>query len=109
MERAAGSEHWSEIQDWIWGERADVLAFSGRLKEARTMSQRAVEVALEADRRESAAQHEAASAVREALFGNMLDARRRVRRRRGFRTGWTQSMERRSHSPFQATRCGRNR
>jgi eukaryotic-like serine/threonine-protein kinase len=76
MERAAAeSEHWSEIQDWIWGERAQVLAFSGRLQNARVMSRRAVEVALGANRRESAAQHEAAAAVREALFGNGAAAR----------------------------------
>jgi len=72
---AAESEHWSEIQDWIWGERAQVLAFSGRLQNARVMSRRAVEVALGANRRESAAQHEAAAAVREALFGNGAAAR----------------------------------
>src|SRR4051812_19053129 len=42
----AASESLSEIQDWIWGERAAVLAFSGHLKQARAMSQRAVEVAL---------------------------------------------------------------
>ena len=33
METAgAEAERRSEIQDWIWGERAGVLAFSGRLK-----------------------------------------------------------------------------
>ncbi len=68
---AAESEHWSEIQDWVWGERAQVFAFSGRLSQARAMSRRAVEVALAANRKESAAQHEAAAAVREALFGNV--------------------------------------
>lgn len=74
----AESEHWSEIQDWIWGERAAVLSFAGRLKQARTMSHRAVEVALGAKRQESAAQHEAAAAVREALFGNRAEARTRA-------------------------------
>ncbi len=69
MERAGvAAEGMSEIQDWIWGQRAAVLAFSGHLQEARSMSHRAVEMALQADRRESAAQHEAALAVREALF-----------------------------------------
>ena len=88
MERAGiASEHLSEIQDWIWGERAAVLAFSGRLKEARVMSERAVEVALAADRRESAAQHEAAAAVREALFGNKSEARRRAEAAQRFSAG----------------------
>lgn len=84
---AAEAEHRSEIQDWVWGERAQVLAFSGRLQNARMMSRHAVEVALAADRRESAAQHEAAAAVREALFGNAAEARmiaaRAQRRSRG--------------------------
>ena len=84
---AAESEQRSEIQDWIWGERAQVLAFLGRLQNARMMSRHAVEVALAADRRESAAQHEAAAAVREALFGNAAAARmiaaRAQRRSRG--------------------------
>ncbi len=79
MEAAdAEAEHESEIQDWVWGERAAVLAFSGRLKQARELSHRAVEVALEANRQESAAQHEAAAAVREALFGNVAEARARA-------------------------------
>jgi tetratricopeptide (TPR) repeat protein len=75
---AAASEHQSEIQDWIWGERGAVLAFAGRLHQARVMSGQAVEVALQANRRESAAQHEAAAAVREALFENPLEARTRA-------------------------------
>jgi hypothetical protein len=31
-------EGMSEIQDWIWGERGQVLAFLARLKQARAMS-----------------------------------------------------------------------
>jgi eukaryotic-like serine/threonine-protein kinase len=60
------------------GERAQVLAFSGHVKQAKAMSHRAVEVALQANRREAAAQHEAAVAVREALFGNLAEARKRA-------------------------------
>lgn len=40
--------------------------------------QRPVKLALEADRREAAAQHETAAAVREALFGNVAEARKRA-------------------------------
>ncbi len=79
MERMGiAAEGMSEIQDWIWGERGQVLAFSGRLKQAREMSQRAVQVALASNRNEAAAQHEAAWAVREALFGNLAEARKRA-------------------------------
>ncbi len=79
MERVdLASEGMSEIQDWIWGERAAVLAFSGRLRQARLMSRHAVQAALEANRREAAAQHEAAAAVREAFFGNAAEAQRRA-------------------------------
>jgi hypothetical protein len=39
MERAGvAAEGMSEIQDWIWGQRVAVLAFSGHLQEARSMS-----------------------------------------------------------------------
>ncbi len=79
MERVSiAAEGMSEIQDWIWGERGQVLAFSGHLKQARVMSQRAVKLALQADRREAAAQHEAAAALREALFGNGAEAHKRA-------------------------------
>jgi tetratricopeptide (TPR) repeat protein len=79
MERVSvAAEHLSEIQDWIWGQRAAVLAFSGHMTAARRMWRRAVDVALAADRREAAAQHEAAAAVREAFFGNSSQARRRA-------------------------------
>jgi len=88
MERVdLASEGMSEIQDWIWGERADVLAFSGRLKQARLMSQHAVQVALGANRPEAAAQHEAAAAVREALFGNPIEARKRAAAAQSFSRG----------------------
>jgi tetratricopeptide (TPR) repeat protein len=64
-----------------------VLAFSGHLKQARLMSQHAVQVALNANRREAAAQHEAAAAVREALFGNIAEGRRRAVAAQSFSRG----------------------
>jgi tetratricopeptide (TPR) repeat protein len=67
-----------EIQDWIWGERASVFAYSGRWKEAKETSRHAIEIALAANRPESAAQHEAAMAVNAALFGNLSEARSRA-------------------------------
>jgi hypothetical protein len=53
-----------------------VFAYHGRLRQARTMSHRAVDLARQSNNLESAAQHEAAAAVREALFGSPADARK---------------------------------
>ncbi len=64
------------IQDWMSDQEGSVLAYSGRLQEARAKSRRAVDIARQAGRHESASQHEAAVAVREALFGNAPEARR---------------------------------
>ena len=61
--------------DWITDQQAAVLAYSGHLQLARGESQRAVDLARQAGRPDGAAQHEAAMAVREALFGNADDAR----------------------------------
>jgi eukaryotic-like serine/threonine-protein kinase len=69
-----GAGEW--IQDWMSDQEGSVLAYSGRLQEARAKSRRAVDIAQQAGRRESASQHEAEVAVREALFGNAPEARR---------------------------------
>lgn len=69
-----GAGEW--IQDWISDQEGSVLAYSGRLQEARAKSRRAVDIARQAGRQESALQHEAGAAVREALFGNAAAARR---------------------------------
>ena len=81
MERSAalaqekyGAGEW--IQDWMSDQQGLVLAYSGRLHEARAKSRRAVNIAQQAGRHESASQHEAGVAMREALFGNARDARR---------------------------------
>jgi len=68
-----GAGEW--IQDWILDQEGSVLAYSGRLQEARERSRRAVAVARQTGRLESASQHEAATAMREALFGNFPEAR----------------------------------
>lgn len=81
------AERTSELGDWIWDQRASVLAYSGHLQQARTLSRRAIELAQEIQRSESAAQHEAAAAVREALFGNVREARRRALLAQGFSKG----------------------
>jgi len=66
------------IQAWMSDQEGSVLAYSGRLQEARAKSRRAVDIARQAGRLESASQHEAGAAVREALFGNAPEARRRA-------------------------------
>jgi len=69
-----GAGEW--IQDWMSDQEGSVQAYSGRLQEARAKSRRAVDIARQAGRQESASQHEAGVAVREALFGNAPEARR---------------------------------
>jgi eukaryotic-like serine/threonine-protein kinase len=79
MERAAARGHANAgAEDWISQEQAVVLAFSGHLQRARSMSGRAVNLARQAAQPERAAIYEAAAAVREAFFGNAPEARRRA-------------------------------
>ena len=77
MERAAalGAEK-SGVEDWISDQQASVLAFSGHLRHARTMSRRAVDLAKQASQQGGAGMYEAGAAVREAFFGNAPEARR---------------------------------
>jgi predicted Zn-dependent protease len=77
MERLARlGEQRSDMDDWMTGREAFVLAYTGHFQQARRQSQRAVDLALQAGRRERAAQHQAGAALREILFGNALEARR---------------------------------
>jgi eukaryotic-like serine/threonine-protein kinase len=79
MERAASQAQGQfGAEDWIADEEASVLAWSGQLKQSRMMSNRAVNLALHGNQRERAAMYEAGAAVREALFGNVPEARRRA-------------------------------
>jgi hypothetical protein len=55
-----------------------VLAYSGRLQQARSMSRRAVDQAQQAAQRERAGLWEAGAAVREAFFGNASEASKRA-------------------------------
>jgi len=63
------------IDDALLGFQASLSAYSGRLAKARERSRRAVASAEEAKERETAASHDANSALREALFGNRREAR----------------------------------
>jgi eukaryotic-like serine/threonine-protein kinase len=82
---AAGMEQqaaWSVgkpgIEDEMLSLEADTAAYSGRLRDAREFSRRAIDSAERADEKEPAATYSAASGLREALFGNAGEARRRV-------------------------------
>ena len=56
--------------------RPTTVAYTGRLKEAREFSRRAVYSAERAGQKETAASYSAVSGLREALFGNAGEARR---------------------------------
>jgi serine/threonine protein kinase len=55
--------------------KADTAAYSGRLREAREFSRRAVDSADRAQEKEAAAAYSVSSGLREALFGNADEAR----------------------------------
>ncbi|HEV2485067.1 MAG TPA: winged helix-turn-helix domain-containing protein [Terracidiphilus sp.] len=67
-----------DAEDWLAYEQASALAYSGHLKQARKMSDRAVELARRANQPERAAMYEAGTAVREAFYGNVTEARQRA-------------------------------
>jgi class 3 adenylate cyclase/tetratricopeptide (TPR) repeat protein len=66
------------VEDLLLNNQADTAAYSGRLGKAREFSRRAVASAQRAEEKETAAGYEASSAVREALFGNAVEARQRA-------------------------------
>jgi serine/threonine protein kinase/tetratricopeptide (TPR) repeat protein len=66
----------SRPEDWIVHSEALVLARSGQLEHAMTMSVRAIELARQAGQRERAAMYEAGAAVWQAFLGNVPEARR---------------------------------
>jgi eukaryotic-like serine/threonine-protein kinase len=80
MERAAarGRDN-PESADWMTNTEALVLAYSGHLQQARTMTRRAVDMERQAHQPERAAMYEAAAAVREAFFGNASEALARAK------------------------------
>jgi DNA-binding winged helix-turn-helix (wHTH) protein/tetratricopeptide (TPR) repeat protein len=65
------------LEEMLLSSQAGTAAYYGRLGEARNFSRLAVASAERAKRRELAAAYEASAAVREALFGNVADARKR--------------------------------
>jgi eukaryotic-like serine/threonine-protein kinase len=65
-------------ESWISNKEAFALAYQGCLQQARSMSRRAVAEAQQGKQGERAGLWEAGAAVREALFGNAFEARKRV-------------------------------
>ena len=65
----------SGAEDWTVDHKAFALAYTGHLREARTMLQRAVDLTQQADHRERAALFETGRAVWESFFGNATAAR----------------------------------
>jgi eukaryotic-like serine/threonine-protein kinase len=66
------------LEDLMSDSEGSVWAYFGYLEEGRKMSQRAAELAQQADHRETAALYETEAALREAFFGNALPARQRA-------------------------------
>jgi tetratricopeptide (TPR) repeat protein len=65
-------------EGWISNKEAFALAYYGRLHESRSATDRAVEFGSHAAQQERAGLWEAGAAVREALYGNAAEARRRA-------------------------------
>jgi len=66
------------VEATLVANEADTAAYSGRLSTAREFSRQAVDSAERAGDKEAAATYSALSALREALFGNADEARRRA-------------------------------
>jgi eukaryotic-like serine/threonine-protein kinase len=65
-------------ENWFLALEADTAGYGGKLLKAREFTRRAAESASHADQTEVAATYEAAGALREGLFGNKAEARRRA-------------------------------
>ncbi len=79
MEReAALGRGKSGAEESILDHEALVLAYSGHLQQARSMSQRATDLSAHKAHRETAALYETGAALREAFFGNAAEAKARA-------------------------------
>ena len=76
MERIiARAQQRSAAENWIFSREANVFAYHGQLTKARAKTESAIAQARQAAQPERAALWEAGSAVREALLGNLPEAR----------------------------------
>jgi DNA-binding winged helix-turn-helix (wHTH) protein/Flp pilus assembly protein TadD len=69
----------SGIENSLLASEAGAAAYVGRLQAARELSRRAMLSAQQAEQEEAAVNYLASSALRESLFGNMEEARRRAK------------------------------
>lgn len=76
MSQQAAASTGLAIEDELLSLEADTAAYSGRLRQAREFSRRAMESAERTGEGEAVATYLAMSALREALFGNPEEARR---------------------------------
>jgi tetratricopeptide (TPR) repeat protein len=67
-----------EAEVWLLATEADTTAYFGQMRKAREFFRRAVASSARAKAKETAATLEAWAAVKEALFGNMAEARKQV-------------------------------
>ncbi|MGA2812538.1 MAG: serine/threonine-protein kinase [Candidatus Acidiferrum sp.] len=72
---AAGKSRYENIMLYL---EADVAGYRGKLARAREFSRQAVQSSLSTEQKEIAARCEAAAALREATFGNTVEARQRA-------------------------------
>ncbi|MGA7918052.1 MAG: protein kinase, partial [Candidatus Acidiferrales bacterium] len=77
-QQVASSTGTPGVEATLLANEADTAACSGRLSTAREVSRQAVDSAERAGNKEAAATYSALSALREALFGNADEARRRA-------------------------------
>jgi serine/threonine protein kinase/Flp pilus assembly protein TadD len=67
------------FEDALFYTESDTAAYSGKFAEARELTRRASDSAQRADEKETAAGYEAEAAMREALVGNMSQAKQQAR------------------------------
>jgi len=79
MDREIARAPEEHAEDWMSHNQALVLARAGRMRQARTMWERAIALALQAGKHETAAIYTAAEAVCEAHSGNRTAANERAR------------------------------
>ena len=75
------------FEDLMLDIESDTAAYGGQFAKARELTRRAVESAQRADEKETAARYEAEAAVREALVGNMSQAKQQAQAALALSTG----------------------
>jgi eukaryotic-like serine/threonine-protein kinase len=79
MEREAAKVAGTSNSDLIFYYESDTAAYGGQFAKARELTEKAVGIDLRAGQKETAAEYKAEAAVREALIGNLVLAKRQAR------------------------------